>query len=130
MASEKRVNLDQIIGPADAKMLEHNRTSGSGKVLTHVGFPVYLGDGTTHRDVSRRGAIVMVWNTGAVAIGYVKFGADHTITAPAAPGTDIVPIAPSDYITFCIGPNVTLIGSSASIHIYEIQDDTALTNTP
>jgi len=121
---DKRVINNGVLVGHDAQQLEHNQTSGSKKVLPQAGYPVYIGDGSAVRYVTR-GGYVMLWNlTGT--IGYVKLSDATATGAPAAPGAKIIPVPPNNFITICMGPNASILGSASTIHIYEIMDQSSL----
>ena len=126
MADYRQTGDNEFVGGNDAQAIEHNQVAGSKKVLPNNGYPMYIGDGSAVRSVTR-GAIVQVWNLSG-SIGYVKVSDQTATGAPAAPGANIIPIPANSYHQFCMGPNATILGSASTIHIYEIKDHTTFVN--
>lgn len=121
----------------DAGSVEHNLPAGSKKVINNLGFLRYLGTGGAALSAPFPGGFITVYNN-ASTVGFIAFGLDTTLTAPAAAGANIIPCKPNDWTTICIGyqetpgtftdgiPNAAVRGSAATLLIYALVDDTEL----
>ena len=120
---ERKKPQDKIRGGMTIADHVYNEKAGAYKVLGPI-FGAASPKGAINSAVHiGRGGLVAIFNNSAV----VEFAitGNLAVAAPSDP-TDGIPVKPYDYLILAMGEDDYVIGSSADLFAYAIQDDTVL----